>query len=208
MYTLFGAEGSGSVAIEIALGRCNVCYTLIPACAWEEGSDKEALEQANPLVQVPTLILPDGSVMTESVAILIHLGLEFPESGLLPRSVVSQAHALRALVYIAANCYSAIGIIDHPERWMPDTDQVSLTRLEEGARLRLYEHWETFSDVFVQPDFWRPDAPGAVEVLAAVVTRWSGTREHLQMRRPEFHVSLLQIDAHPTVKPVAERQWA
>lgn len=84
MYTLFGTEGSGSAAIEIALWRCSVPFTLFRACAWEEGPGKEALRRVNPLLQVPTLVLADGTVLTESAAILIHLGLEHPESGLLP----------------------------------------------------------------------------------------------------------------------------
>ncbi|MCI3946079.1 glutathione S-transferase [Pseudomonas syringae] len=73
MYTLFGAEKSGSAAIEMALEQCAVSYKQVSACSWEEGPGQEALREANPLLQVSTLVLPDGSVLTESVAILIHL---------------------------------------------------------------------------------------------------------------------------------------
>ncbi|KPX16754.1 Uncharacterized protein ALO71_00817 [Pseudomonas amygdali pv. dendropanacis] len=96
MYTLFGTEGSGSAAIEIALWRCSVPFTLFRACAWEEGPGKEALRRVNPLLQVPTLVLADGTVLTESAAILIHLGLEHPESGLLPSKPAQQACPARS----------------------------------------------------------------------------------------------------------------
>lgn len=68
MYTLFGTEGSGSAAIEIALQRCSVPFTLCGASSWEEGPGKEALRRVNPLMQVPTLVLADGTVLTESAA--------------------------------------------------------------------------------------------------------------------------------------------
>lgn len=53
MYTLFGTEGSGAAAIEMALSLCEAPYTLTNACSWEEGPGKEALEHVNPLLQVP-----------------------------------------------------------------------------------------------------------------------------------------------------------
>ncbi|MFH7468113.1 glutathione S-transferase family protein, partial [Pseudomonas syringae group genomosp. 7] len=79
---------------------------------------ESALRRVNPLLQVPTLVLTDGSVLTESAAILIHLGLEHPESGLLPGNPALRALAFRALVYITANCYAPLGIIDYPQRWL------------------------------------------------------------------------------------------
>lgn len=207
MYTLFGTERSGSAAIEIALQRCSVPFTVCNACGWEEGPVKEALRRVNPLMQVPTLVLADGSVLTESAAILIHLGLEYPGSGLLPGDSAQRAQALRALVYMAANCYAAIGIIDYPQRWLTSADDGLERLLEAGARRRLHQNWETFADLFADAGVWRCDSPGAVEILASVVTRWSGAREHLHNARPDFHALLLRVDAEPLVNAVIRRHW-
>ncbi|RMR07947.1 Glutathione S-transferase [Pseudomonas savastanoi pv. glycinea] len=196
MYTLFGAEGSGSAAIEIALKYCGADYRLLAASSWEEGSGRDELRRVNPLLQVPTLVLPDGTVLTESAAILTCFGLEFPASGLLSLNPSERALQLRGLAYIASNCYAAIGIIDYPERWLPDGNPDQLQQLVNGAKARLYGYWQTFSDVFGGAAAWRPEKPGAVEILACVVTRWAGTREHLQLSRPDFYASLLDIDCH------------
>jgi GST-like protein len=66
------------------------------------------LEKVNPLRQIPTLVLPDGTVLSESAAILIHLGLAHPASKLLPADASARAKAIRGLVFVAANCYSPV----------------------------------------------------------------------------------------------------
>ncbi len=121
MYTLFGTIGSGSAAVEAALELAQLPYRVVRASSWERDSAQAELLVANPLGQIPTLRLPDGGVLTESAAILIHLGLEHPASGLLPAQSGARAQEIRGLVYIAANCYSAISIIDYPERWIAVT---------------------------------------------------------------------------------------
>src|SRR5215831_8450947 len=117
MYALYGKKGSGSAAIESAFELADIPYRLIETASWEPNEAFAELLKRNPLGQIPTLILPDGSALTESAAILIHLGGAHPESGLLPQDLVKRAQTVRGLVFIAANCYSAISIIDFPERW-------------------------------------------------------------------------------------------
>jgi hypothetical protein len=77
MYTLYGYKGSGSAAVEAALQRIAVPYKTIKAASWDPQSAVQELTRVNPLAQVPTLVLPDGTVLTESAAILIHLGRGF-----------------------------------------------------------------------------------------------------------------------------------
>ena len=72
-YTLFGSKGSGSAAIEAALTLLGEPFRSVDAASWEPGSGRDELQRVNPLCQIPTLVLADGSVLTESAAILIHL---------------------------------------------------------------------------------------------------------------------------------------
>jgi GST-like protein len=215
MHRLYGDHGSGSAAIEVALARCGLAFELRRAATWRhEGPAQQAalaeLTRANPLHQVPTLVLPDGSVLTESAAILIHLGLAHARSGLLPREPARRAQALRGLVFIAANCYPAIGLIDHPERWIDSA--TGQARLRQGARRRLHRLWEVFADnLHPAPAatgfLLRARRPGALDLLAAVVSRWSGGRAHLARERPALHALLERVEAQPDVAPVFARHW-
>jgi len=206
-YTLYGTQGSGSAAIEIALAACRQPFEQVTASSWQPESAQRELTRLNPMRQIPTLVLPDGSVLTESAAILIHLGLAHPRSGLLPTAAVPRAQAIRGLVFIAANCYAAISISDYPERWTTATTRPALDKLRQGTRRQLHRHWEVFADTFAAAPYMTGKTPGALDFLAAVVSRWAGTRAHLAKARPRFAATLRRIEAHALVKPVFAAHW-
>ncbi|MFC5499067.1 glutathione S-transferase family protein [Caenimonas terrae] len=207
MLTLFGARGSGSAAVECALRRCGQDYRIVRAATWEQDSARDQLAKLNPLGQIPTLVLDDSTVLTESAALLIHLGLQFPDTGLLPHSPGGRAMALRGLVFIASNCYAAISIGDYPERWTTATASEAQEQVRLAARRQLHRHWEIFADTFPATPFLAGDRPGALDYLAAVVSKWSGTRAHLAAARPAFSATLQRIEADPLVAQVFAVHW-
>jgi GST-like protein len=207
-HILYGYKGSGSAAVEAALVMAGVPHRIVEAASWDDKSALDELTRANPLAQIPTLVLPDGTVLSESAAILVHLGLVHPHSGLLPGEPSARALAVRGLVYVAANCYSAIGIIDFPERYCAECDDGARQRIVAGTRARLHGVWDAFADSFMRDaPFLGGVQPGALDLLACVVSKWSGTRAHLQSVRPAFHELLLRIEQHPQIAPVFGRHW-
>lgn len=192
---LFGSHGSGSAAIEMALRAAAVDYELVRASSWEPESAYAELLQANPLGQIPTLVLADGSVLSESAAILVHLGLQYPGAGLLPAAAGERALHLRGLVYIAANCYAAVSISDFPEQWTASPEKTAHEAVRQAARAQLHRRWEVFADSLGH--LLQAAEPGALAFLAVVVSQWSGTRAHLERERPGFYARLLQLGSHP-----------
>ena len=98
-------------------------------------------------------------------------------------------------------------VIDFPERWCEDADEATLERIRAGTRARLHRHWEMFADVFPARPYLGGEAVGALDLLAAVVSKWSGSRPHLQQARPAFYATLLRIEAHPKVAAVFAQHW-
>jgi GST-like protein len=205
MLTVYGTKGSGAAAIEAALARAGIAYTGVDAASWNPGPGFDELLRVNPLGQIPTLLLADGTVLTESAAILIHLGLTSAPGLLLPAEAGARARVLRGLVYIATNCYAAISVIDYPERWCEPCDESMKSQIRAGTRLRLHEHWRVFADEFGIG--FDAGSPGALELLATVVSKWSGARVMLQSERPAFHAQLLRVEQHPDVAAVFQRHW-
>lgn len=205
MWTLYGTRGSGSAAIEAALELLGEPFQMVDAASWIPGEGLDALQRVNPLGQIPTLVDGQGLVLTESAAILLELGLRAAPGRLLPGDAASRAQAIRGLVYIAANCYSAISVIDFPQRWCEPCDDAVKEQIRAGTRARLHLHWRLFADQFAHE--FDAASPGALELLATVVSKWSGARPMLQSERPEFFSQLEQVERHPVVGAVFQRHW-
>ena len=48
---------------------------------------------------------------------------------------------------------------------------------------------------------------GALDIHAAVVSKWSGARKHLEAQRPELYAALMRVEAHPKVAAVFAEHW-
>ena len=48
---------------------------------------------------------------------------------------------------------------------------------------------------------------GALDILAAVVSKWSGARAHLATSRPAFTATLAHIEADPGIAAVFARHF-
>jgi GST-like protein len=207
MLTLYGTQGSGSAAAEAGLDIAGLAYRKVDAASWKPSSGLDALKAVNPLAQIPTLVLDDGSILTESAAILIHLGLAHPQSELLASDPSRRAQQIRGLVYIAANCYAGIGILDYPDRWYPAPDDDVRAKMQSRGKARLHELWELFADQFPATPWLSGDRLGALDILAATVSKWSGARKALAVSRPEFSTLLGCIEADPRIAAVWARHW-
>jgi glutathione S-transferase len=115
-YRLYARRNAGSLAPQILLEEIGAPYELI----WvgKTAADLEALRRVNPAGKIPSLMLPDGTAVAESAAILIHLTNAHPQAGLAPPPG-SSAHArfLQCMVSLSANLYEAVLRYYYPERY-------------------------------------------------------------------------------------------
>jgi GST-like protein len=208
-FTLYGATGSGSTAIEAALSLLGAEFRFVDAASWRprEAAGFAELKQVNPLAQIPTLVLPGGEILTESAAILIHLGLKYPQSHLLPADEARRAQVLRGLLFIASNCYAAVGVLDYPDRWCENPDDATRASIIAQTRRRLHGLWDTFADIFNAEPWLGGEHLGALDLLTAVVSHWDGSRQHLAESRPKFHALIGRIEADPRIAHVFVRNW-
>src|ERR1700679_2183930 len=106
VYKLYGRPGSGSLSVQVALEEIGAKYERI----WvgREAADVARFRAINPTGRVPALVLPDGTPLFESAAMLIHLALGHPQCGLAPQAgTVRHAVFLQWMVFLSANVYEA-----------------------------------------------------------------------------------------------------
>ncbi len=115
-YKLYGRTGAGSLAPQILLEEIGVPYEVF----WvgRSPAELENFRHINPAGKIPCLVLPDGTAVSESAAILIHLTHAHPTADLAPIAG-SSAHArfLQWMVFLSANVYEAALRYFYPERY-------------------------------------------------------------------------------------------
>ncbi|MGH8295866.1 MAG: glutathione S-transferase N-terminal domain-containing protein, partial [Steroidobacteraceae bacterium] len=73
-YTVFSVPGWGSALAESMPVLCSATVHIEDVTGFDRpGAARDRLLRVNPLGQVPTLLLPEGTVMTESAAISLLL---------------------------------------------------------------------------------------------------------------------------------------
>ncbi|MBL9050447.1 MAG: glutathione S-transferase family protein [Tabrizicola sp.] len=120
-YRLLGRRQTGSMAIEAALRLCAADWTLVVTPRPTTEAEMTELCRINPRGQVPILIHPDGTVITEGPAILLHLADAFPAAKLAPQPGSSaRAWHDRWLAFFQANVYEGMLRELFPDRYTQD----------------------------------------------------------------------------------------
>lgn len=119
MITVYGVPGWGSTISELMLSLADIPYEVVDVEGFDQpGPARERLRQINPLCQVPTLRLADGSIMTETAAIALMILDQRPDLAPAPGTPQRQQFQ-RLLVWLVANVYPTFTYADYPERWAP-----------------------------------------------------------------------------------------
>jgi GST-like protein len=131
-FTLYGRPGSGSLAVQVALEEIGVPYERI----WvgTEPAEVARFKELNPTGKVPALVLPDGTLMFESAAMLIHLALLNPDAKLAPQpGTTRHAAFLQWMCFLSANVYEAALRIYYSARYSPRGEADANVIREQGA---------------------------------------------------------------------------
>ncbi len=74
MYRLYWAAGTGAIAPEVMLEAAGTAFERIVVDLAAGEHRRADYLAVNPVGEVPALVLPDGTVVTESAAIVLLLG--------------------------------------------------------------------------------------------------------------------------------------
>ena len=199
MYKLYGRPGSGSLAVQVALEEVGARYERI----WvgREPSDVARFRVINPTGRVPALALPDGTVMFESAAMLIHLALSHPPSNLAPPPGTSR-HALflQWMVFLSANVYEAALRMYYSDRYSSRGEADAETIRKKGTE-DFCSHLALISQG-LGPYVLGADYSIADVYLYMLASWYSGERSELYARVPKLRAHAQLLSARPAVAKV------
>lgn len=137
MITVYGAPGWGSAIAELMLTLADVPYHFENVEGFDKpGPMQDRLLRLNPLCQVPTLQLDDGSVITESAAIALMI-LDIRPEFAPPQGTPERQQFWRLLIWLVANVYPTFTYADYPERFVSQAPE-QLREQVIHHRKRLY----------------------------------------------------------------------
>ncbi len=145
MYKLYGTTHTSTCAVKAALTEAGAPFEEVEITTRAEQHLTEEYRRINPRQQVPALMLPDGSIMTEGPAILLHIADAHPEASLAPPPGSSErAQHDRWLIFVAMNVNEAGQRMNYPERFTTDTNGTQA--VEEAARASMDRHLGIFEE--------------------------------------------------------------
>ena len=200
-YTLYNRPGSGGFVVEAALTLVEAPLELIELDSKAGTALPESFRATNPWGQLPTLILPDGSVMTETSAILIHLAACFPEKGLAPPpGTPAYAAFLRWTVFANINLYEAVLRRGYPFRFTDDPEGHDALR---SAAIRRMGEALALIDAHVEEPFLLGEEMTVADIYLAMFLVWyRGDTEPPRLARIRDAVR-----RHPVVGPIWRRHY-
>jgi GST-like protein len=203
---LYGCRGCGSAVVEALLERAGVQFAYHEVKPSKPGPAIDALKAVNPLAQLPTLKLADGTGMSESAAIIVMLADSYPAARILPAvGDPRRALALRWIVFIAGNMYPAISVVDFPERWVKS--EAARTELKDGAVERLKAYWTILDQALKPAPYLLGREMTALDMYAAMLSRWEPGRAWVDEHCPRVASALALTEQDPIVARVWERNF-
>lgn len=198
MWHVIGCKGCGSVFAEAALTLAKVPYDREEVDYSTPGPARDRLLAKNPLGQVPTLIAPDGGVMTESAAFVLHLDELHPEAKLLPaRGTPERRDALRWLVFFVAAVYPTFTYGDDTSKWVGDAGD----RLRDSTNAHREKLWAQIEGAAKGPWFLGKTR-SMLDVYISVMTRWRPQRPWFEKATPKLAAIARAIDDDPQLAPL------
>lgn len=170
-YRLYGTRRSGAAMVELALAEIGADYEFVKTGLGKGAKDSDPYLVVNPTGKLPALETPEGEILTESAAILLTLAERHPQAGLLPRTRgPARAQAIRWTVFVAAEIYPMIEIVDYPERF---GEKAAAKTLRARARARIRRRWLTVESAIGGDPWLGARGPSTADLAIANVSRWS-----------------------------------
>ena len=141
---LYHNPGWGSAIVEAQAAVLGMpCEVILAGEIYADPVARAVLGRVNPLVQVPTLVLDNGEVMTESAAITLYLSEVAGSPVLVPPSGdADRAAFLRWLIFIVANIYPCYTYCDVPERFVSATEGQAF---QDKVTARCLDMWKVLA---------------------------------------------------------------
>lgn len=191
---LFWHRGYGSVLAEAALTVAGVPFEKVEV---DMDGPRSELRAHNPLGQLPTLLLPDGEVLTESLAIVLWLSELAPAAELAPPpGHPLRPRFLRWLTFLVAAVYPTFTFGDDPARFCDRPDS-----LRERVLAHRQALWRQVEQAASAPWFLG-ETWSALDLYVCAMTQWGPGPAWFAEHAPRLTAIARACRGRPELAPV------
>lgn len=202
---LLGCKGWGSAIVECAFALARLALDREEADYREGGPAPARVLEVNPLGQVPALVLPGGTVLTESLAIIHYVNDLVPQAALIPPAGdPSRATFYRSIVFIVAAIYPTFTYGDAPRKWVDDDAGAAMLR--ESTDRHREALWKQL-EAQARAPWFLGERRSAIDLYVAVMTRWRPRSRWFEENTPKLAAIAKKAAALPEIAPVMERNF-
>ncbi|CAI0965812.1 glutathione transferase GstA [Serratia quinivorans] len=189
---LFYKAGACSLSPHIVLREAGLDFTAekvdLALKKTEGGADYLTI---NPKGQVPALLLDDGSLLTEGVAIVQYLADRVPDRGLIPAAgTLSRYHAIEWLNFIATELHKGFSPLFNPKT--PD-------EYKTIAREKLDKQFDYLDSVLAKQHFLLGNKFSVADAYLFTVMRWAIALQFDIKKRTQLAAYFDRVAARPAV---------
>jgi glutathione S-transferase len=204
MYKLYERPGAGSAAVEALLSLLGAQFELVSVPRNPDKSIPDWFMAINPRGQVPALVLPDGTVMLESAAMMIHLADVHGEAGLAPDiKHKDRARYLQWMLFFASEVYPADLRMYYPERF--STDQNHAPGIKQKGLTDLDDGFDHFASALGNGPYVLGDKFSAVDIYAAMLCSWASDVPALFARHSNIKRHYGRVAERPQIRAAWKR---
>jgi glutathione S-transferase/GST-like protein len=198
MYKLYWAQGSGAMAPQALFEEIGADYEKIVIDFEKEEHKSEAFLSVNPMGQIPALVLPDGTLMTETAAMLAHIVDRHPEAKLAPPAGGTEsARFFRWLFFLGSNVYPAVLRFYYSARH--STDPSAAEGIKAAAEADLGEQFKILEDALDPGPYLVGEAFSAVDILLWMLIQWHPDPVRLFEEAPRIKRLADLVQARPAI---------
>ncbi len=202
---VIGSVGCGSAILEAALVLAGIEYTREEVDYEERGPGRDRLLALNPLGQVPTVVMHDGAIMTETAALALYIDELVPAAKLLPPlGDPARREALRWLIFFVAAIYPTFTYGDRPIEWVGFKTAERLRKATDERRLTLWRQLEGAA----QGPWFLGERRSIIDVYISAATHWRPRRKWFAENTRKLFAIATAIDADPQLAALWKREFS
>lgn len=196
---VLGTKGCGSAIAEIFLKLGEIRYDRDEVDYGQAGPGRDRLLDLNPLAQVPTILLANGTILTETLAVAHYVNRLKPQLGLVPKDIEDFVFFERWSVFIVSALYPTFTYGDEPTKWVVNEDCGQLLRHstdEHRKKLWMILEAQTRGPYFIGA------AMTAIDIYFAVMANWRPGKEWIRQHCPKVNLIADIISQRPEIADV------